>query len=79
MGYTFNWKEIEDLCRMLGLKRKYKTSTYSGIGPDGKYRRVTIHAKHPGNIALNTLNKIAKEQLLFSSVKEMYEFYQRNK
>lgn len=79
MGYTFNWEDIEDLCKMLGLQRKYKTSTYSGIGPDGRYRRVTIHAKHRKNIAIDTLNQIAKEQLLFSSVKEMYEFYKRNK
>jgi hypothetical protein len=79
MGYTFSWKEIEDLCKILGLKRKYKTSTYSGIGADGKYRRCTIHAKHPGNVGIGVLNKIAKEQLLFSSVKEMYEFYQKNK
>lgn len=79
MGYTFTWNDIEALCNMIGLKRKYRTSTYSGICSDGKYRRVTIHAKHSGNIALNTLNKIAKEQFLFSSVKEMYEYYQRRK
>ena len=61
MGYTFTWDDIESLCKMMGLTRKYKTSTYSGIGPDGKYRRVTIHAKHPENIAHGTLNRIAKE------------------
>lgn len=32
MGYTFTWDEIESLCKIMGLRRKYKTSTYSGVG-----------------------------------------------
>jgi hypothetical protein len=71
MGYD----DIETICKMLGMRRKYKTATYSGHGPDGLYRRCTIHSYHKGNIGAGLLNKIAKEQLLFSSIKEMYDFY----
>ncbi len=77
MGYTFKWDDLEKICKNLNMQRQGKTSIWKGTGPDGKMRTCTIHAKHKGTIGAGLVNKIAKEQLLFSSVEEMYHFYKQ--
>ncbi len=79
MGYTFTWDELIKICKKLGMKQQGKTSVWTGIGPDGIMRTCTIHAKHKGNIGPGLANKIAKKQLLFDSVEEMYIFLKQNK
>lgn len=74
MGYTFSWDDLERICRKLNMARQERTSIWTGIGADGKRRTCTIHSKHKGNIGLGLVNEIAKKQLLFDSVEEMYEF-----
>lgn len=74
MGYTFTWDDLERICKKLNMRRQGKTSVWTGIGPDGQQRTCTIHAKHKENIGSGLINEIAKQQLLFSSVEEMYEF-----
>ena len=74
MDYTFTWDDLEKICRKLKMKRQGKTSIWSGIGPDGRSRTCVIHAKHKGNIGPGLIGKIAKRQLLFESVEEMYKF-----
>ena len=74
MGYTFTWDDLEKICRKLGMERYGKTSIWKGIGPDGIMRTTTIHAKHPGTISPGLIGRIAKEQLYFESVEEMYRF-----
>lgn len=74
MGYTFTWKDIEKICRKLGMGRQGKSSVWTGIGPGGKLRTTTIHSKHKGTIGAGLVSKIAKEQLYFESVEEMYKF-----
>jgi hypothetical protein len=74
MGYAFTWDDLERICRKLNMRRQGKTSVWTGIGPDGQKRTCTIHAKHKGTIGSGLINEIAKQQLLFSSVEEMYEF-----
>ena len=56
------------------MKRQGKTSVWTGIGPDGKQRTCTIHAKHKGSIGTGLITNIAKKQLLFDSVEDMYIF-----
>jgi len=75
MGYTFTWEQLERICRKLNMERQGKTSVWKGITPDGKMRTCIIHAKHKGNIGPGLISKIAKEQLLFDSVEELYNFY----
>ena len=36
MGYTFTWKDIEKICRKLGMKRQGKSSVWTGVGPKNK-------------------------------------------
>jgi len=36
MGYTFTWKDIEKICRKLGMEKQ--GSVWTGIGSDGKLR-----------------------------------------
>jgi hypothetical protein len=74
MGYTFTWKDIEKICRKLGMERQGKSSVWTGVGPDGKIRTTTIHSKHTGNVGSGLVNEIAKKQLYFNSVEEMYKF-----
>lgn len=74
MGYTFTWDDLEKICRKLGMERHGKSSIWKGVGPDGIMRTTTIHAKHKGLIGPGLSSKIAKEQLHFESVEEMYRF-----
>ena len=74
MGYTFTWDDLEKICIKLNMKRQGSTSVWAGIGPDGIQRKCTIHAKHKGNIGVGLVNKIAKQELLFKSVEDMYRF-----
>lgn len=74
MGYTFTWDDLEKICRKLNMKRQGNTSIWAGIGPDGIQRKCTIHAKHKGNIGPGLVSKIAKQELLFESVEELYIF-----
>ena len=74
MGFTFTWADLERICKKLNMARQGKTSVWTGIGPDGKRRTCTIHSKHKGNIGPGLATNIAKQQLLFNCVEEMYEF-----
>lgn len=74
MGYTVSWDDLEKICINLNMKRQGKTSVWKGIGPDGKMRTCIIHAKHKGAIGSGLANRIAKEQLLFESIEQMYFF-----
>jgi hypothetical protein len=74
MGYTFTWDDLERICQKLNMKRQGNTSVWAGIGPDGRLRKCTIHAKHKGNIGSGLVSKIAKQELLFESIEEMYRF-----
>lgn len=77
MGYTFSWEDLEKICKKLNMKRQGKTSVWTGIASDGKQRTCTIHSKHKGTIGPGLINKIAKEQLLFTSLEEMYLFLKK--
>ncbi len=57
-----------------GMERQGKSSVWTGIGSDGKIRTTTIHSKHTGNVGPGLVNEIAKKQLYFNSVEEMYKF-----
>jgi len=74
MGYTFTWDDLERICLKLNMKRQGNTSVWAGVGSDGKLRKCTIHAKHKGNIGPGLVSKIAKHELLFETVEEMYRF-----
>ncbi|MDA8336352.1 MAG: hypothetical protein M0Z41_15425 [Peptococcaceae bacterium] len=74
MGYTFTWDDIEKICRKLGMKRQGKSAVWKGIGDDGIKRTCIIHAKHKGSVGNGLVQKIATEELKFSSVEEMYRF-----
>lgn len=74
MGYTVSWDDLEKVCLKLNMRRQGKTSVWKGIGSDGKMRTCIIHAKHKGTIGAGLASRIAKEQLLFESIEEMYRF-----
>ena len=74
MGYTFTWDDLEKICLKLNMKRQRNTSVWAGVGSDGIQRKCTIHAKHKGNIGVGLVSKIAKQELKFDSVEDMYRF-----
>lgn len=78
MGYTFTWDDLEKICVKLNMKRQGNTSIWAGIGADGIQRKCTIHAKHKGNIGVGLVSKIAKQELLFNSVEDMYQFSKKS-
>lgn len=54
---------------------KYETTRkHIYMGWHRSRRKCTIHAKHKGNIGPGLVSKIAKQELLFESVEELYIF-----
>ncbi len=43
MGYTFTWKDIEKICRKLGMERQGKSSVWTGVGPGGTKMRIIFY------------------------------------
>lgn len=78
MGYVLMWNDLIRICKRLNLHRVGKTSVWKGIGADGKVRVCTIHSTHRKPIGAGLLREIATQQLLFSSVDELYGWFKEN-
>lgn len=77
MGYTFTFRDIEKICRSLGMEPAKKGSSFwRGIGPDGQFRQTKIDSHGPGKpLKTGTVRAIAR-QLGFADVQAMYEYLQ---
>jgi hypothetical protein len=76
MGYSFTWKDIQKICTGLGMERQGKTNIWKGVGGDGIKRAATIHPDHKGTLGPGLACRIAKEQLKFQSIEDMYRYLQ---
>lgn len=81
MGVTFNFEDIREICRRLGLSVRKSGSNYvlEGTDPEGNFLRVSFHWKADGrNLAKGTVGRIGKD-LGFKNVADMRDFFHNKK
>lgn len=81
MGVTFNFADIREICRRLGLSVRKSGSSYvlEGTDPEGNFLRVSVHWKADGrNLAKGTVGQITKD-LGFKNVADMRDFLHNKK
>ena len=73
MPPQFNFGDIEQICRRLGMSAQKGKVLWRGIGTDGQYRQTTIHSHGDGAPVSSTARAMAK-QLKFNDVDNMDNF-----